>query len=130
MTEPNERYPFAMILRIVDPKLAETYRNWATDTREGVAEGVRRLAGDFRRCGDADVLQSPQLFSSLRQQRGDLSERMATNLRLRQVRAETETAWRRKDFAKVVAMLSPLEKELSPAELRKFKYSFCGANDN
>lgn len=123
MQMPTESYPFSAILRLVDAKRGESYRNYAAQTVEGVAEGVRQLAGLLHECTDAGILKDQQLFPRLKLQRGEWSRNYALEVELRQARNKLESAWAKKDFQKVVQILSPLEEHLHPAELKKLEYA-------
>lgn len=120
---PKGSYSFSEILRLVDAKRAENYRNFASHTVEGVAEGVQQLAALFHECIDAGILNEQQLFPRLKLQRGEWSKNYALEIELRQARSNSEDAWTKKDFQKVVQILSPLREHLHPAELKKLEYA-------
>jgi hypothetical protein len=123
VNEPNERYSFSEVLRVVDPQRGETYRNYSTHTREGVAKGVRELANELQKCFETGVLRNQQLISCLKLQRKNLASKLAIKSQLLQARIKSESAWAERDFKKVVQILSPFEEYLSLPELKKLEYS-------
>lgn len=119
----TEAYSFSEVLRLVDRQQAEHYRNYATHTAQGVAEGVRRLAGLFHRCVAAGILNDNQIFSRLKLQREELSRQYALETQLEQARRISEAAWRKKDYATVVKALKPLRAALKASEVRKLEFA-------
>ena len=65
-SSPTDAYSFSEILRLVDREQGEQYRNYATHTAQGVAEGVGKLAELFQRCIAAGILNDKQLFARLK----------------------------------------------------------------
>lgn len=116
-------YSFSEILRLVDRKLGEHYRNYATHTPRGVAEGVGQLAELFQRCIAADILNDTQLFSRLKFQREVLSKNYALETQLEQARRKSEAAWRKKDYAAVIKALKPFSADLTVTEVGKLKFA-------
>lgn len=120
---PTESYPISALVRLFDAKRGEEYKVYSTHTVEGVAEGVRRLAKLLHECLKAGVLDDKQLFSRLKLQRHDLAGKYALEVQLSQGRQQSESAWAKKDFAKVVKILSPLQEHLNPSDLKKLEYA-------
>lgn len=120
---PTDAYSASEILRLVDPKQAEHYRNYATHTAQGVAEGVRQLAELFQRCIAAGNLDDNQLFSRLKVQREELGKKYALETQLVQARRKAEAAWHTKDYAAVVKALKPLRAALTATELGKLEFA-------
>lgn len=120
---PTDAYSISEILRLVDPKQAEHYRNYATHTAQGVAKGVRQLAELFQRCIAAGYLDDNQLFSRLKVQREELGKQYALETQLVQARRKAEAAWRAKDYAAVVKALKPLRAALTATEIGKLEFA-------
>ena len=120
---PTQSYSFSEILRLVDPKRADGYRNFAARTAEGVAKGVLRLAGLLHECLDAGILSDERLFSRLKLQRIDMSRNYALEVKLKGAQNELKSAWAKKDFSKVIQILSPLQEHLNPSDLKKLEYA-------
>lgn len=120
---PKESYSLSEILRLVDAERADNYRSFAGHTVESVAEGVRQLAGFFHECIDAGILSDKQLFSRLKQQRGDWARKYEIEVKLKQAHSGVKSAWIKKDFTKVVDILSPLQEHLNPSDLKKLDYA-------
>lgn len=119
----GDAYSFSELLRLVDNKQAEQYRNYSTHTAQGVVEGVRKLAELFQKCVDAGILNDSQLFSRLKLQRGEWAKNYALETQLEQARKKSELAWAEKDFAKVFQILAPLQEHLTPSDLKKLEYA-------
>lgn len=119
----TDAYSFSEILRLADSKQAERYRNYATHTAQGVAEGVRQLAELFQRCIAAGILKGDQLFSRLKLQREKLGRNYALETQLEQARKKSEAAWNKKDYAAVVKALSPLRAALTATEVGKLEFA-------
>jgi hypothetical protein len=117
----REAYSFSELLRLVDPEQAERYRNYATHTVQGVAEGVGQLADLFHRCIDAGILDDSQLVPHLKLQREELSRNYAFKTQLQQARRISEAAWRKRNYADVVKALKPFRAALTPSEVRKLE---------
>jgi hypothetical protein len=116
-------YPMSGLIRLVEPSKADEYRNYATHTADGVAEGVQRLAALFRRYVDAGVLDDATLYSRLEENRKAWSRDYATKVKLGQARRKVEIAWHAKDYLKVVTLLRPLRDALTPAERQKLDFA-------
>lgn len=120
---PADAYSFSEILRWVDHEQSEQYRNYATHTVQGVAEGVGKLAELFQRCIAAGILNDKQLFSRLKLQRQELARNYALETQLEQARRKTEIAWRKKDYAALVKALKPLRAALTTSEVGKLEFA-------
>jgi hypothetical protein len=123
MQVPIESYSISEILRLVDIKGAENYRNFMAHTVEGVAEGVHRLAILLRECIDAGIFSDKQFFPRLKLQQDTLTKDYWFKMEFKQARHESESAWAKKDFGKVVQILSPLQEHLNPSDLKKLEYA-------
>ena len=120
---PAESYPLREILFIVDPKRAEQYKGYATQTQQGVVEGVRQLAEYFSYCLCSGILDDPSIFSQLRQQHQILMRDYWQKKELQQAIGQLELAWTKRDFQKVVKILSPLQEHLNLVDLKKLEYA-------
>lgn len=120
---PTDVYSFSEILRLVDQEQAEQYRNYATHTVQGVAEGVGKLVELFRRCIAAGILNDKQLFAHLKLQREELARNYALETQLTQARRKAETAWHAKDYAAVIKALKPLRAALNATEVGKLEFA-------
>jgi hypothetical protein len=122
-TGESEIFSFSEILRLVHGKEMEQYRDYATHTVEGVAEGVRKLVELFRECVATGFLNNNQLFSLLTQQRRDWAKKYALETQLKQALKKSEFAWNEKNFGEVVKVLAPLEEHLNSTDLKRFEYA-------
>ncbi|MDR3410939.1 MAG: hypothetical protein P4L87_08370 [Formivibrio sp.] len=120
---PADIYSFSEILSLVDSKLADDYKKYATHTAAGVAAGVSQLAGLFQQCISADVLSDDQIFLRLELQKKKLAAKYALEVELRQARRRAETAWQEKDYVTVVSTLKPLRSALTTVEVGKLEFA-------
>ena len=116
--ELGKTYDMASVLQLIEGD-DFYYRNYATTSVEGVAEGVRLLRDTFQRCIDFNALDDPLLFDKLKEQRVRKGRKWLLDME----RSQAEEAWVRKDFSKIVDSLSEFRAELSPAELKMLEYS-------
>jgi hypothetical protein len=120
---PTDAYSFSEILRLVNQEQGEQYRNYATHTVQGVADGIGKLAKLFQGCIAAGILNDKQLFARLKIQREELARDYALETRLKQARRKAETAWHKKDYAAVVKALEPLRASLTATEVGKLGFA-------
>ena len=119
----SDAYSFFETLCLVKGKQIEHYRDYATNTVEGVAEGVRQLAELLRKCVDSGILNDSELFSRLKLQREEWVRNYALDTQLEQARKNSESAWAKKDFQRVVQALAPLQEHLNPTDLKRLEYA-------
>jgi hypothetical protein len=119
----SDAYSFSEILRLLDQEQGEQYRNYAAQTAQGVADGVRKLADLLRRSLATGILDDKQLFARLEVQRKKLANNYARETQLEQARRKSEAAWRKKDYMRVVNALKPLRAALTATEAAKLKFA-------
>jgi post-segregation antitoxin (ccd killing protein) len=125
-----DSYSFSEILRLVDNEAAEQYRAYASNTVEGVKDGLYQLATIFKKCVNAGIFTDNSLFSRLKLQRANFSEKYAIQIQLEQALKKSAEAWKEKNFEQFINILSPLQKHLGPVEQEKFIYARKRANNN
>lgn len=119
----SDAYSFSEILSLVNGDRMEQYRDYATHTVEGVAEGVRQLADLFRKCINAGIFNDCELFSRLKRQRNEWSRNYALETQLEQARKNAESAWAERDFLNVIEILVPFQEHLNPSDLKRLEYA-------
>lgn len=119
----SDGYHLGEILQIIDHKNAEQYKGWMASTPQSVAEGIQRLAEQFKYCLRSGIFDVPSIFSRLKKQREISVRDYALNMKMRDALRELELAWKKKNFPKVIKILSPLQEHLNPTELKKLKYA-------
>jgi hypothetical protein len=119
----SERYSYEAILRLIDRDQAKQYRNYATHTVEGVAEGISQLSYLFRKCINTGILNDITLFSHLKTQRSELAKSYAREIQLEHAYKKSEAAWAEKDFKSVVQALVPLKENLNLTDVKKLEYA-------
>jgi hypothetical protein len=123
-----DTYSFSEILRLVHRERMEEYRDYATNTVEGVAEGVRQLAELFRKSVDIHILKDREFFPNLKQQRNEWARNHALETQLVQARKKSDVAWKKGDFGEVVQILISLREHLNPSDLKKLEYAIKHSN--
>lgn len=119
----SNSYSFSELLRLIDNERGEQYRDYAAQTVQGVAEGVRQLADLLRECVDAGILDDIELFCRLKLQRDEWAKNYALETQLEQVRSKAESAWTEKNFGKVIEVLTPFQEHLTPSDLKRLGYA-------
>jgi hypothetical protein len=121
--EPGWMFSLRELLSVVDPEAAARYRPFQVTTPEGMKRFVPTLAGIVRQAGDRALRGDEEIFKQLKNLVTERSKDQAKEQRLRPVRAEAETAWRRKDYRAVISLYERVENDLSPLEARRLRYA-------
>ncbi len=119
----TDSYSLSEILHLIHHERAQQYRDYATHTVEGVAEGVRQLAELFRNCIDDGILNDSELFFRLKLQRSEWVQSCALETQLNQARRKSESAWSERNFRKVIELLAPFQEHLNHTEIKKLEYA-------
>lgn len=118
----NYPYSLSALLEVARYPKAEEYRDFATHTPEGVNEGVKlvsRLFQDYV----VPILNNPELFELLKEQRKVRTEKYFKKEKLYYLRRDLDKAWLAKDYPKVVEILSPVRKDLDLVQIKKLEYA-------
>ena len=117
--------PYAMVdvLRVADPGLARSYRQFSATTEGAVVRGLARLETDFRRFGLRALSGSGEFFESMRQARSLAVAEWGSELEAKQFREMAGRAWRDRDFGNVVKHYGALGDRLSQAERARVTYA-------
>lgn len=120
-----EAKPYSMseLVRLLEPTVADTYRDFTADSTERVALGVQELALRFRRYVESGALDSKDVFERLLENREKWSRECAQVVGLMQSRRKLQGAWHAKRYSDVVALLLPFEDALSPSEREELAYA-------
>ena len=119
----GDAYPMSILLDVVVPELARGYRNYAGLAPDAVRRGVSELAGLFRICVDRGILEEPDLLERLAERREQAARDYAAEVVLSQTRERVEAAWKARDYAEVVNLLSPVEHLVSEVERKRLRYA-------
>lgn len=116
-------YPMSILLDVAVPELARGYRNYAALEPEAVRRGVSELARLFRLCVDRGVLAERDVLERLAERGAQAAHDYAAEVLLSQTRWKVEAAWKARDYAEVVELLSPVEHLVGEVERKKLRYA-------
>ena len=120
---PENSFTIGDILYLANRKIAETYRPYQVTNPESVKKFVNELAHLVKDYA-MPALQGDHAFlqrvSEMQLQRSD---DLLRGWELNRVRKNVESAWRERDFKRVIELYGPFEKYLSPAELKKLEFA-------
>jgi len=118
----QQSYSTADFLGIAGVPTAGEYRDYAAITRDGVEEGLTKLARLF--CDYVTPnLRHADLFQKLDEQERIRVHDFVLEMNLAQARQKLAAAWRAKNYAQVISALRPLRDALTPRERRKLEYA-------
>jgi len=121
--EPNDRFTLTDLLAMEKADLPEASRPFQV-ADEGALRGcIERLANDLRLYGQPVMTADPMYFRCLRTFRTKQSRIYMRDMELRRVRAEAETAWRKRDFPAAARLFNSMMDDLTDAERAKLEYS-------
>lgn len=115
----GERYSMSELIRVTDPETAGRYRNFATTTPQGIAEGLRRLKDLAQRYGNPALRGDPEFFTTIESQRKAWMEGYALDVLAGQLRPKAEAAFRKGDYQEAVELYERIRPRLSATELKK-----------
>lgn len=116
-------YPMSILLDVAVPELARGYRNYAALEPEAVRRGVSELARLFRLCVDSGILLQRDLLERLAERAAEAAHTYAAEVLLSQTRRKVEAAWKARDYAEVVELLSPVEHLVGEVERKKLRHA-------
>lgn len=119
----GEDYPMSILLDVVVPELAAGYRNYAALEPEAVRRGVSELARLFRLCIARGILAQRDLLERLAERSEQVVSDYAAEVLLSQTRRKVEAAWKVRDYAEVVELLSPVEHLVGEVDRKKLRYA-------
>lgn len=116
-------YSMSLLLDIAVPELAREYRDYAAVEPEAVRRGASELARLFRLCVDRGILVQRDLLERLAERGAQAAHDYAAEVLLSQTRRKVEAAWKVRDYAEVVELLSPVEHLVGEVERKKLRYA-------
>jgi hypothetical protein len=117
----RRRYALADIVRVSDPEAARQHGTVVASTEEGVALGLREMAGLLRRCGAAALQGDANFFATLEAERKVWADDYWLDSLARQLRPQAEAAFLRGDYAEAASLFARIRPHLSSAEIRKLE---------
>jgi hypothetical protein len=120
----NQSYSISELVRLFEgTEAARKYRDYASHTREGVKEGVHKLAMKLLSFIDSPEWRIGNLFERLEASGKVWAYEYSVETQLEQVRKKVALAWHSKDYRSVVELLSPFIDYLSNSESKKLEYA-------
>jgi len=121
--DSGESFNLSEVLRALNPKTPSGIGVFSLGDPAQVRQAVSTLAGWFRTSCGSVLTGGVLLWQKLKDQTRQLNERDTKEIGLRHIREEADTAWRKEDYAKLVALYESIQKDLTPAELKRLEYS-------
>jgi len=115
----STRYSLSELIRAADPAAAESYRNEAATTANGIAEALAHLQELVRRYGARALPGDAEYFSALESQRESWAKEYALDVLEGQVRPKAEAAFRDGDYRQAAELYEKIRARLSATELKK-----------
>lgn len=97
--------------------------SYQVTTTEALRKYTFRLASLLREHGHSFLIGDDLAFCRVAELRNTESLNYAMENELRQTRVSLEDAWRKKEYLRIVELLSPLQEWLEPSELKKLQYA-------
>jgi hypothetical protein len=120
---PETRFTIGDILYLFSPQVAENYHPYQVTTLESVKKFVGELARLVEQYATPALRGDHNCFQRVAEIQLQRSNNLLQTWELNRVRREVETAWREKDFKRVVEIYDPVKEHLTPAEVKKLEYA-------
>lgn len=117
------------LLRLKNVEDEEGYRGLQASTQNALNRAVERLADLFGKYGREILIGDCETLSQLGILREKECNQYAVEKKLEYVRQDIESAWRNKNYRKVVALYESMESEIMPLESKKLEYARKHIND-
>lgn len=115
----GERFSLSELVRVHEPKIAESYRNPVATDDDGVVHAVTQVASMLRKYGGFALRGDAAAIATLTSQRREWAEAFALDVLAEQTRPLAEHAFRSGDFAKAAELYARIRSRLSSAESAK-----------
>jgi len=115
----GERYSIEELIRVEDPGLAGTYRNFVATTPDEVDAGLVRLGDLVSRHCERALSDDPAFYTKLEAQRKTWAESFALDVLAAQMRPQAEAAFRSGDYRKAAELYERIRPVLSATELKR-----------
>lgn len=119
----NRSFPLHRVIELTSPTEAQRWRLVQASSLHRVEEFVPKLASLLQEYGKRALSADPNIFAKL----ADLEESDAMqtthDFQVSQARRLAAKEWQSHNYAKLVAILSPIQEELTESELARFAYA-------
>lgn len=120
---PEEGYSMSEILRLWGHPEADVYRNFIASDSQSVTRGIQWLRRLLAELFDGGREFDESVRAALHRQQLGLARKMADDVRNKQARSAVATAWRQRDFRKMIKAMEGIHGNLTPLELQQLKYA-------
>lgn len=116
-------YSISEFIRVIDPELAEKYRNPAATENEVVARMLTKI-GELTKCYCLPCLQGDRdFFTILEAKRKLWRQEYALQIKADQLRPKANEAFHSQNYPKALELFREIEFCLTPSELKKMEIS-------
>jgi len=119
----GERYSVQTIMRVSDPVAANAYRRYAATTLEGLREGLGQLSAMVKTFAPRALRGEAEFFALLDEKKRTWSYEYALDMLAEQLRPLAESAFKRKEYSKVVELYEKILPRLTATELKRLDIS-------
>lgn len=115
----SDKYSTSEIIRLMDKRLGDEYRDYSAADRASLSYALTRLAGLIKTYGQREISGDGSVFAALKQQRKAWSEDYALEVLAGQILPRAEEAFRKGDYAEAARLYRRIESRLSASERKK-----------
>jgi hypothetical protein len=120
---PESPFTIGEILHTVIPTEALNYHPYQVTTRESVQKFVHELARLVKEYATPALLGDHEFFQRVSKVQAQRSDNYLRGLHLNRTRTEVETAWRQRNYTRVIELYDSIKDDLTPTEAKKLEYA-------
>lgn len=119
----GELFTLREVIATADPEAEKTHYAFQVSKPEEVRKFVPRLAELVRQFAGPALRADPVFLRRLHELHSKRGRERTVEYALYSVRGKAAEAWRQKNYQRFVDLLEPVEKDLTPLEVRKLDYA-------
>lgn len=119
----NRSFPLHRIIELTSPTEARRWRFVQASSLNRVEEFVPKLASLLQEYGERALSADPNIFAQLADLEESDAMKTTRDFQVSQARRLADKEWQSHNYAKLVAILSPIQEELTESELARFAYA-------
>ncbi|MGH9874488.1 MAG: hypothetical protein ACRD9S_18695 [Pyrinomonadaceae bacterium] len=120
---PGREYSIEDLLDALGKREESGYAYASVRTPQLIVRFVPRLSAVIKEYASSALRGDSATFEQLAAVQQTKGDALTKEWELQDARQEAETAWRQKDYAKLVQVLGSIEEDLTPAEAKKLQYA-------
>jgi hypothetical protein len=121
--EQKSNYSMSELIRLREYEKAKNYRNPIATSEQTMRTAIFAQAEKLMMYGQRVFKGESKVWQELKQQRQNWSKEYAMDIMQSQVRQEVENYFHKKDYKRVIELLSRIEGRLTSVELKKLEYA-------